>query len=267
MKRFILFLLLGQTAFAATLPYTYLAVDTTNGIVLAPTNFLSGNNIATNNAPLSAALLTSGTLLDARLSTNVPLLNASSNVFSGDQYVNDIYGDTLILTTPVPIESGGTERATLTSQALLYGNGTGPVGLLLSSSNTVVGWDAAGNLTNYPISSFGSSSTLNVVSDTNSSAAPDFTAGHVFKYTMTNNFSLLAPTNVTSANVDRMYTIHLIQDGTGTRSPTIATNYQYNGTIAGITVTTNANYTDMIRVYVVSTNRFTIVGHATGVLP
>ena len=67
-------------------------------------------------AALSAAILTSGTLPDARLSANVPLKN-TANAFTAAQ----------TMTPPLGVVSGGTGAATLAAHGVLVGEGTSAV--------------------------------------------------------------------------------------------------------------------------------------------
>lgn len=77
-----------------------------------------------------------------------------------------------------------------------------------------------------------------------STVTPDFSAGNVFSFTATSNFTLAAPTNVVAGGT---YIIIIRQDGTGSRVATYNSAYKF-GAGAISTLSTAANRYDIISI-------------------
>ena len=79
----------------------------------------------------------------------------------------------------------------------------------------------------------------------------DFTANHNFVLTLTGNVTLANPS---TENVGQSGFITCIQDGTGSRTLSLGTDYETAGA-AGITLTSTAAATDIVPYVVVAANR------------
>jgi cytoskeletal protein CcmA (bactofilin family) len=100
---------------------------------------------------------------------------------------------------------------------------------------------------------FGASVTAQTDTDTSNSGSVtlDFAANQNFVLTMTGNVTLANPTTET---VGQSGFIACIQDGTGSRTLSLGTDYETAGG-AGITLTTTASATDLIPYVVIAANR------------
>lgn len=105
------------------------------------------------------------------------------------------------------------------------------------------------------------------VTASGTSATPDFSASDFFEYTLTGNFTLNAASNVSSNFNGKVFKVRLIQDGTGSRLLTLATNWETSGIVSGVTLTTNASYSDEILVQVLDGTRTVMVGFVPGIKP
>jgi len=90
------------------------------------------------------------------------------------------------------------------------------------------------------------------------SIAVDFDSSNVFLVTLADNRVLEAPTNTTT-NIGAVGHIYLQQDGTGSRTLSLGTDYETAGA-AGITLSTAANSVDMIP-YVVQSASNILLGN------
>lgn len=96
------------------------------------------------------------------------------------------------------------------------------------------------------------------------SLTPAFNSSRGHEFTLTGNATLNAPSGVTSAMVGDTFRLVFIQDSTGGRTLTTATNYLFGSDITGLTLTTNAGARDYAVVYVRRTNVFDVVGFVRG---
>lgn len=103
-----------------------------------------------------------------------------------------------------------------------------------------------------------------IAATTNSTWAPDFSAGRVHRVTMNGNLTLSAPSNVTAEMIGQTFLLILEQDGTGGRSVTSATNYLFGQEITSIGVSTNAGSRSYVTVCVLRTNVLDVLGNLTG---
>jgi hypothetical protein len=96
------------------------------------------------------------------------------------------------------------------------------------------------------------------------SLTPAFDSSRGHEFTLTNNATLNAPSGVASGMVGDTFRLVFIQDSTGGRTLTAATNYLFGSDITGLTLTTNAGARDYAVVYVRRTNVFDVVGFVRG---
>lgn len=96
------------------------------------------------------------------------------------------------------------------------------------------------------------------------SLTPAFNSSRGHEFTLTGNATLNAPSGVTSAMVGDTFRLVFIQDSTGGRTLSTATNYLFGSDITGLTLTTNAGARDYAVVYVRRTNVFDVVGFVRG---
>ncbi len=96
------------------------------------------------------------------------------------------------------------------------------------------------------------------------SLTPAFDSSRGHEFTLTNNATLNAPSGVASGMVGDTFRLVFIQDATGGRTLTAATNYLFGSDITGLTLTTNAGARDYAVVYVRRTNVFDVVGFVRG---
>lgn len=103
------------------------------------------------------------------------------------------------------------------------------------------------------------------VSSSGSSFTPDLSASMTFAWTLTGTTTINAPSNVTTNHIGQIINIEVLQDGTGGRSATWATNYAGGGDITTpLSLSTSANYADHVAVKVIRTNYFEFVGLSRG---
>jgi hypothetical protein len=259
----------------------------------------SNSSVLVNGAVVSNPNFTNtdaNIVLSVANATNVQV-NLSTN-----PTVAEINAGTLYVTNAIGVDSGGSGRSTLTTGAYLAGNGTNPVTQVGPTANSLAGWNGttpsvvtAGSgisISGGFISSSGGSiaadgtTTTNLVSgwfgkwsttssqstllpqevQTSLSASwtPAFDQGMSHEVTMTNNLTLSAPSGVTSDMVGHVFRLVLIQDSTGNRSVTSATNYLFGADITGIYPSTNAGNRTYYSVYVRRTNVFDVIAESRG---
>jgi hypothetical protein len=100
-----------------------------------------------------------------------------------------------------------------------------------------------------------------------STFTPNFGSTRTHVFTLTNNATLAAPSGVTSDMIGDTFRIVLVQDGTGGRTITTATNYLYGATISELSLSTGAGYRDYVSVFVRTTSVFDVVGFVRGFSP
>lgn len=137
-------------------------------------------------------------------------------------------------------------------------------GTNVSSANLKSGWSGTFSVASSTNISFIPKA---VQSTTTSSWTPDFSSGRVHQATLNGNLTLNAPSNVSSDMVGQTFTLIFVQDGTGGRTITSATNYLFGTDITGITLTTNASYRDYVTVMVRGTSVFDVIGVSRGYSP
>lgn len=96
------------------------------------------------------------------------------------------------------------------------------------------------------------------------SLTPAFGSSRAHEFTLTGAATLNAPSGITSDMVGDTFRLVFIQDSTGNRTLTVATNYLFGTDITGITLTTNAGARDYAVVYVRRTNALDVVGFVRG---
>lgn len=102
------------------------------------------------------------------------------------------------------------------------------------------------------------------VTVTTNAWAPDFSAGRVHKVTMNGNLTLSAPIGVDSDMVGQTFLLVLVQDSTGGRTVTPATNYLFGLEVTGLGVSTNAGSRSYVNVMLRRTNVLDVLGSLTG---
>lgn len=139
------------------------------------------------------------------------------------------------------------------------GSGSGSSGGTSIATNWFVSPTVSGSLT-----------TLNpkaIQSTTTSSWTPDFSAGRVHQATLNGNLTLNTPSNISSDMLGQKFTLIFVQDSTGNRTISPATNYLFGTDITGLTLTTNGSYRDYVDVIVRRTNILDVVGFSRGYQP
>lgn len=96
------------------------------------------------------------------------------------------------------------------------------------------------------------------------SLTPAFGSSRAHEFTLTGAATLNAPSGITSDMVGDTFRLVFIQDSTGNRTLTVATNYLFGTDITGITLTTNSGARDYAVVYVRRTNALDVVGFVRG---
>lgn len=95
---------------------------------------------------------------------------------------------------------------------------------------------------------------------TGSTPTVDCTGYDVLRLTLTGNVTTLTLSNIVDG---KAYRIELIQDATGSRTLTLASQFKYGTDVTSYTVTSTASKRDMLGVWINSTNVY-IVGVAKG---
>lgn len=103
-----------------------------------------------------------------------------------------------------------------------------------------------------------------VSSASTASFTPAFNSSRSHEFTLTNTATLNAPSGVTTDMVGDTFRLVFIQDSTGNRTLSAATNYLFGSDITGLTLTTNAGARDYAVVYVRRTNAFDVIGFVRG---
>lgn len=106
-----------------------------------------------------------------------------------------------------------------------------------------------------------------VAAATASTWAPDFGAGRVHQVTMSGNLTLSAPTGTTDDMLGQTFLLILVQDSTGGRSVTPATNYLSGLEVTGLGVSTNAGSRSYVTVLLRRTNVLDVLGSLSGYAP
>ena len=99
---------------------------------------------------------------------------------------------------------------------------------------------------------------------TASSFTPAFNSTRSHEFTLNAAATLNAPSGVTSSMLGDTFKLVFIQDSTGNRTLSVATNYLFGTDITGITLSTNAGARDYVTVYVRRTDVFDVVGFVRG---
>jgi hypothetical protein len=109
---------------------------------------------------------------------------------------------------------------------------------------------------------------------TGSSWTPDFSLGMVHQITLNGNGTISAPTGLVQEMVGQFFTLLFIQDATGGRQPTMATNFWFGDlttipTNRLLILNTNIGYRSYYRALVTRTNsvRLDMVGYQPGYAP
>ena len=239
---------------------------------------------------INATNITAGTLPDARLSANVGLTNAvvlkAGDTMTGDLSVPDeAYGAGWDTSVEVPTKNAVYDqvqlRAPLASPALTGTptvNGTNLMAAIASAGGGGGGLtliDAA-PITNVNFrSSWANKASVSSVTNvdwipqppttaSSASLTPAFNSSRGHEFTLTNNAILNAPSGVTSDMVGDTFRLVFIQDATGGRTLTAATNYLFGSDITGLTLTTNAGARDYMVLYVRRTDVFDVIGFVRG---
>lgn len=214
---------------------------------------------------------------------------------SGALTANTLEIGTITLTNELAVPSGGIGRTNITVGSLLAGNGTNQLDEVTIGSGLELQGSAGGarelvatggggsvfvngsevsdpNLTTNAAITLSVSATTNVVTDLNdvditltdaATIATDCSQGMNFTVTLGANRTLGAPSN---GKGGRYYSWEVIQDATGNRTLSFATNFVFGTDITGITLSTNATYRDYIRAKcrTDNTNVFSVVGFVRG---
>lgn len=206
------------------------------------TALAQGDGGAITNLPASAL---TGTVPDERLSAAIVRTNNA-------------------LTITVPTASPGTSNTVAASteyvdRAVAAGGGGGGGGGMTIVSN----WFArpVGSSTNTVLQP------QPIAEATTSSWTPDFSAGRVHQVTMSGNLTLSAPTGTTEDMLGQTFLLILVQDSTGGRSVTPATNYLSGLEVTGLGVSTNAGSRSYVTVLLRRTNVLDVLGSLSGYAP
>lgn len=197
---------------------------------------------------LDGSAILSGTVADARIAASIARL--ASPALTG--------------TPTAPTATPGTSNTTVATtayvdRAVAAGGGGGGGGGASIAPNWFARTEASGtNVVILP---------QPVDTTTASTWAPDFSAGRVHQVTMNGNLTLSAPDGVTEDMVGQTFLLVLVQDSTGGRTVTPATNYLFGLEVTGIGVSTNAGSRSYVNVLLRRTNVVDVLGSLTGYAP
>ena len=243
---------------------------------------LSGSKVGSG---IDAGNVTTGTLSSNRLPADVAFTSMAVGTISATSVTGDASGLTNLNGSNIASGTVAAARidsaiARLASPALTGTptvNGTNFMALIASSGGggglTLIDGSAITNVnlrSSYAIKASVSSVTnvdwvpQPVTTASTASLTPAFGSSRGHEFTLTNNATLNAPSGVTSAMVGDTFRLVFIQDATGNRTVTTATNYLFGSDITGLTLTTNAGARDYMVLYVRRTDVFDVIGFVRG---
>ena len=195
--------------------------------------FASSDTIAIGYVP--EALPKSGGAMTGAITTN--------STFDG----RDVAADGVLATNALP-KSGGAMTGAITTNSTFDGVDIAVRDAILTSTTTTAGAalpKAGGTMTGTAVAS------TNTDATNTGSVTLDFATNQNFVLTLTGNVTLANPTTET---VGQSGFIAFIQDGTGSRTVSLGTDYETAGA-AGLTLTATASATDLVPYLVVAANR------------
>ncbi len=188
--------------------------------------------------------------------TPVKAIFSGSDVTSLGEFVS---GDTIVasLINGVPTGSlalaGGAMTGAITTNSTFDGVDIATRDGILTSTTTTAGAalpKAGGTMTGTLVAKVATTATDTDTTNTGS-VTLDFTANQNFVLTLTGNVTLANPS---TEQVGQSGFIAFIQDGTGSRTVSLGTDYE-TAAAAGLTLTATASATDLVPYLVVASNR------------
>ena len=200
--------------------------------------FASSDTIAIGYVP--EALPKSGGAMTGAITTN--------STFDG----RDVAADGVLATNALP-KSGGAMTGAITTNSTFDGVDIAVRDAILTSTTTTAGAalpKAGGTMTGTLVATTATTATDTDTSNTGSITL-NFTTNQNFVLTLTGNVTLANPS---TEQVGQSGFIAFIQDGTGSRTVSLGTDYETAGA-AGLTLTATASATDLVPYLVVAANR------------
>jgi len=264
---------LGEYASGDTIAASYISglageVTGTGGATVIADNIVDEANLKVSNSPTNGYVLTAQSGASGGLtwaadsttdSTKLPLAGGTmtGNIAHGGAFTIDTVGD-------LSLDSEG---------AVLIKNGGSAIGRISNSNSDMIiksdtsdkdilfkGNDGGSTITALSLdmsdggkATFNASVTAKTDTDTTNTGniTLDFAANQNFVLTLTGNVTLVNPS---TEQVGQSGFIAFIQDGTGSRTVALGTDYETAGA-AGLTLTSTASATDLVPYLVVASNR------------